>query len=628
MLVERVFFAGNVSINKRQEASIAVLPFDNFSLDQANEGFSKGLAEQISNDLASVSGLKVIAANSSSSFEGKELDDQEIGNTLKVNYLLKGSLQYDNRRNRVKIITRLVNANNGYSLWSDVYEDHFDEIFVIQEDVSRNVVSQLRVRLQPGEEKALGEKLTDNTEAYKLYLESKNFSKKRTDKDLRKAILLLNEAIQLEPNFAEAHAELSYLYQNLFFYGSINEEVKDERRIYHLKKALSLAPDKPEVLWAKASYNLSMRKDSSQVIADLRKAITLKPSYADAHYSLGRAFRWVRARDQQLRSFEKAVDLDPQNAFLKVQLADWYYIYGFKERGLKMMQDIMEKDSAGIHRLALMIAKEPYGDLVKAFKLVHKSTKRDEGLGFKVGFSLNLDLWPFSEKNAILLQMKQPDNHFVFFYLRSLYSFTKNYSMLADIADLWTSEKGLDQQSAALVKADISIHNKNYQEARKIYEKAYPDILTREFNTDNLNFDSNYDDLVNYIEILRLNNDDQSAEHYSKIVCDFYGIKSGQNEYYPTHELYKIRLDCHYLANDTVAFVKALEEQFFDKKDRLGVFSNLKRGVYRRFDQNKEYREVVERITDETHRMRAEVIEYLKEEGDWDSAWDEELGLE
>ena len=320
MLVERVFFAGNLGMNDRQLASIAVMPFDNISLTDGDMGFSRGLTEQISNDLASVGGLKVIDPNSSFSYEGQNLSDREIAEELKVEYLLKGSLQYDKSRNRVKIITRLVHASSGSYEWSNSYEDDFDEIFVIQNDVSRNVVSKLRVTLTPQEKEVLGARLTENTDAYKLYLESKNYSKKRTDEDLRKAIDLLEEAVVIDPDFAEAHAELTYLYNNLSFYGNLSKEVKDERRAYHIKRALELAPEKPEVLWARASYNLSINKDSSQVIADLRRAIALKPNYADAYYVLGIALQRIRATDQALEAFEEAVELDPKNEFMQIQL--------------------------------------------------------------------------------------------------------------------------------------------------------------------------------------------------------------------------------------------------------------------------------------------------------------------
>ena len=135
MLVERVFFAGNVSINKRQEASIAVLPFLNMSAEEENEFFADGLTEQILDELANLSGLQVTARTSSFKFKDRNEDVRKIGQELDVNYILEGSVQYDNLTNRIKITAQLINANNGYHLWSGTYDDDFEKIFEIQQRI-------------------------------------------------------------------------------------------------------------------------------------------------------------------------------------------------------------------------------------------------------------------------------------------------------------------------------------------------------------------------------------------------------------------------------------------------------------------------------------------------------------
>ena len=221
MLVERVFFAGNVDINKRQQASIAVLPFANMSSQEENEYFADGLTDQILDELANLSGLQVTARTSSFKFKDRNEDVRKIGEELDVNYVLEGSVQFDGRSNRIKIIAQLINASNGYHLWSETYEDDFDGIFGIQEDVSRKVASQLRIQLLPEEDKILSEKLTENSEAYKLFLESRQYSMERNDKDLTKAIELLKKALELDPDFAEAHAELAFVYPQKHRYGDL-----------------------------------------------------------------------------------------------------------------------------------------------------------------------------------------------------------------------------------------------------------------------------------------------------------------------------------------------------------------------------------------------------------------------
>ena len=247
MLVERLFFRGNLIYMDQQLASIAVLPFANMSANEENEFFADGLAEQILDELAQLSGLQVTARTSSFKFKDQNEDVRKIAEQLTVNYILEGSVRFDEKNNRIKITTQLINANNGYHLWSETYEDDFDEIFAIQEDVSRKVASELRVKLLPQENNMLTSKMTENTEAYKLYIESRQYSMKRNDDDLVKAIELLKRALELDPNFAEAHAELSFLYGQQFFYGNLGKDERDELMKLHMNRALELAPKRPEV---------------------------------------------------------------------------------------------------------------------------------------------------------------------------------------------------------------------------------------------------------------------------------------------------------------------------------------------------------------------------------------------
>ncbi|WP_445382598.1 hypothetical protein [Robiginitalea sp. IMCC43444] len=633
LLVERVFFAGATSINKKQEASIAVLPFENISVLENSENFAKGLTEQILNDLAKLSALQVIDPKSSFSYDDMKVSDKEIGEELKVNYLLKGSLQYDKNNNRIKVITRLVNANNGHYLWSDSYEGDFIEIFGFQEDVSRNVISQLKVKILPGEDQLLGTVLTTNTEALKLYLESKNYSKKRTDQDLEKAITLLNEAVKLDPYFAEAHAELSYLYGNWFFYGNVSKEIRDERMEFHLDKALALAPERPEVLWAKARYYVVSPEDSSQVIADLRKAIALKPNYSDAYYSLGLALHRARLFAPALKAIEKSVELDPKNSFLKIQLADMNYFYGFQDRGLTIMNELISKDSVpgAMRRMALMLSKGPKGDMSEAYKLIHSSGKHDDvryrlgNLNFNLLFPLDLDLPPVSDKYNRLMQARYPDNPTTILSICTYYLFTNEFKTLQETLDLWVSEKGLDYQTETLIKVQLLIRLGKYEEAKDIFELTHPNIQEDLIYVDSLKYGSKYNDLKTYIELLRLTHDNTRADNFAKKLCEYYKTLSTSDDYLPPHEKNNLQLDCLYATNDTLAFVEALETRYFQKKDRLDVFSELKRGFFDRFKNDRKFQKVVKRITEETHRMRAEVIEYLKQEGDWDPAWDKEL---
>jgi TolB-like protein/Tfp pilus assembly protein PilF len=635
MLVERVFFAGNVSINKRQEASIAVLPFVNMSAEEENEFFADGLTEQILDELAQLSGLQVTARTSSFKFKDKNEDVRKIGEELTVNYILEGSVQYDGRRNRIKITTQLINANNGYHLWSETYEDDFDEVFGIQEDVSRKVASQLKVQLLPEEEKALSSKLTDNTEAYKLYLKARQFSMKRTDSDLQKAIELLNQALELDSNFAEAHAELAFVYPQRHFYGNLSKEDRDELRQYHLDRALELAPDKPEALRAKALRIYQERGDSSQVINDLRRAIKLKPSYADGYYFLNQALSWAKQPELALKSLEKAVELDPLNNFFAEMLASRYF-YSEKQyaRALDILDRTIANDSSGrsLRFKALMIANHPYGDMVQAFKLIHKAGKSEPyimgNLNYQAMFALDLDLPQVSEKFLDILKVRYPDNEVhTFSNVSFLHAYKKEFSKQKDWIDFWVSEKSLDKKTEVFERVGVNVGKGKNKEALELFESEFPELKNGSPDINYLDYGT-AEDWVFYIDLLKLNKVDERADSLVTEICDFYKGQIAKDSLMPSGFRYNILLDCYYLSDDLRNFTRTLRERYFDKRSRFQVYSHMMVGWYQRFESLPEYQDLFREIETETHRMRAEVIEYLKEEGDWDPAWDEELGLD
>lgn len=634
MLVERMFFAELVSINTRQQASIAVLPFVNFSSDKENAYFADGLTEQILDELAGLSGLQVTARTSSFKFKDTNEDARDIGEQLSVNYLLEGSVRFDSKRNRIRITAQLINASNGYHLWSETYEDDFDEIFAIQEKVSRKVASKLKVQLLPDEDVALSTKLTENTEAYKLYILSREFSVKRNDRDLVKGIDLLKQALELDPNFAEAHAEISFLYGQRSFYGNLSKKDKDSFQEFHLKKALDLAPNKPEVLRAKARYFVGLRKDSTQVIVDLRKAIKLKPNYADAHHMLFSALYWAKHRHLGIKSLERAVELDPLNNFFAEMLAQEYFLsFNEQDKGLEILDKIIAKDSSGsaLRRKSTFVAIEPRGDLFQAFKLIHEAGKKEPyamgNYNFHAMFSLDLDLLPVSEKYVRGLQLRYPNNenhtfdNTAFFYLMK-----KEYVKLKEWIDFWVAEKGLDKSTKAVWMSDYYAGLGNYSKAMQVFEEAFPTIAHDEIKSADLNRGL-ADNLVMYIELLRLKKENQRANDLSEQLCGFYNMQITNDALLRSSYKNEILLKCFYMSNDTLNFLKTLENRFFVKKDRLDVFSSMKVGNYKRFENNLDYKALEKRITKEIHRQRAEVIAYLKKEGDWEDAWDNLLGL-
>jgi TolB-like protein len=211
------FFLSNYNSNVELEPSIAVLPFVNMSSDQDNEYFSDGLSEELLNGLAKIEALKVTGRTSAFSFKGKDTQTQEIGKILNVDHILEGSVRKNG--NQLKITAQLTRTDNGRSIWSETFERELKDIFDIQEEISRIVISQLRVQLLPEINVTLEQRPTEILGAYEAYLEATQLEVNVTYQNVEEAVRLYKLAIELDPNFADAYSKLAYAYvlqRNLF----------------------------------------------------------------------------------------------------------------------------------------------------------------------------------------------------------------------------------------------------------------------------------------------------------------------------------------------------------------------------------------------------------------------------
>ena len=328
--------------------------------------------------------------------------------------------------------------------------------------------------------------------------------------------------------------------------------------------------------------------------------------------------------------------MDPLNEFFAVMLADNYHrFYGRVDEGIEILDRLITNDSStrAMRSKALVLMQEPIGDLSESYKLMYRAYKKapDEfgNLTFLLRTSLGLDLLPLSEKFANILQMRYPDNPHTFSNISLPLIFNHESKKLLDLVDFWSAEKGLNKQEEINTRANIHVMQGKVKEARRIIEDAYPDLRKMEFEVDTLKFGRTYFNLWNYAEILKLDTDMGNADLARQKICEFYKFQIDSNKFLPKHQRNILELDCYYFSDDTTNFVKAYEKRYFIRKDRFyGGFGDIKMGEYGRFHSSRDFKQLFDRITEETHRHRAEVIEYLKEEGDWDPAWDKELGLD
>ncbi len=304
----------------REKQSIAVLPFVNMSDDAKNDYFSDGLAEELLNVLAKVPGLKVAARTSSFHFKGATGSMADIGRQLGVATILEGSVR--RAGNRVRIKAELINAADGFQLWSESYDRELNDIFAIQESIAGDAVAALKVKLLGAGEAAAppARKATTNLEAYDAYLLGQQKMARRTSASLAEAARSFRKAIDLDPNYALAYVGLSDATQRLSEYSNLPQSEVLAKAEPLLRKALALDDRLGEAYASRAGLE-GLKLNGPAAEADFRKAIELSPNYSMAHmwYAL-----MVQGRDPKkaLELHRKALELDPLSPVVNINLAD------------------------------------------------------------------------------------------------------------------------------------------------------------------------------------------------------------------------------------------------------------------------------------------------------------------
>jgi TolB-like protein/tetratricopeptide (TPR) repeat protein len=291
--------------------SLAVLAFANLSDDKTNEFFSDGISEELLNVLAKVPGLKVSARTSAFSFKGKDTPVPEIARTLGVAYVVEGSVR--RAGDKVRITAQLVKASDGFRVWSDTFTRDLKDVFAVQDEIAGLIAQNLRLKMgasPPGAKSAI------NPEAFELYVQARQAWNLRTAEGFDRAEELLNRALQLEPDFARAHAALSDVWGTRGLtmdqtgqFGQ-RESPLTRRIIATAERAVALDPNSAE---AQASlgnaYASSWRLDEGT--RRLRHAVALNPNYASAHQFLGRTLLTQGYFAEAAAELARAVELDP-----------------------------------------------------------------------------------------------------------------------------------------------------------------------------------------------------------------------------------------------------------------------------------------------------------------------------
>jgi len=310
------------------DKSVAVLAFTDLSEKRDSEYFSDGVSEELLNVLAKVPGLRVAARTSAFSFKGKNVPIPEIASKLNVAYVVEGSVQRAGEN--VRITAQLIKAADGYHVWSEHFDRELKNVFVVQDEIAGLIANQLSLKLGANSPAATA---SVNPQALELYLQARQAWNLRTTEGFTRAEQLLDQALQLEPNFARPHAALADVWllrgQTAAKIGAFSQRDSPEmaRLLAKARQALALDPNSAE---AHASLGNAcwMGWQFADAIREDRLAIALNPNYASAHQWLGRALLDDGRMDDAVAELKRAAELDP----LSSRILD-NYAYALREAG-------------------------------------------------------------------------------------------------------------------------------------------------------------------------------------------------------------------------------------------------------------------------------------------------------
>jgi len=385
---------------KAEDASIAVLAFNNMSGDKDNEYFSDGISEELLNDLAQVPGLRVAARTSSFSFKGKNVEIQDIAKALNVHTVLEGSVRRVG--NRVRITAQLINAADGYHVWSQDYDREIADIFAVQDEIAKAITHELTGRLLPAAAVGAAAKPKINPDAYTAYLQGRFFLAKRNNADLLRAVDFFKQAIALEPDYTDAHANLGWTYAILYLFGYSRDTLPVAKE--ETAATLRLDPSNTQALLttsiiAGAEWNWLEAESSA------RRVIALNPNNAETLHTYAETLLGLNLPEAALAPAQRSAALDPLAPHIRSSVTDALYFQNRSAEAAVESQAILTLDpNFGVALVTLCWADVTLGKPDAAKDILKNHLVPIEGID---GPFVNLCSLFIAKRSGDLLQMKK-----------------------------------------------------------------------------------------------------------------------------------------------------------------------------------------------------------------------------
>jgi serine/threonine-protein kinase len=302
-----------------KDPSIAVLPFANLSADAGDAWFADGVHEAILSQLSRLKQLRVISRTSVLQYRDPKRNLREIASALGVGSIVEGSVQRSG--DRVRVTTSLIEAATDRTLWTETFDRGRDDLFAIQTAISTRVADALAATLTPGERRALAAVPTTKREAWDLYLRAETFRLSGLYEDLQPAERLYRQALEIDPSFALAMAQLSLVVNDLRWNSIVAGDTGYDEARALAEKALSLRPDLPDAHLALGRFLDHAKNDHAGAEAQFRRALELSPGCAECLAFIGFMQNREGRLEESLATFDRVVQLDPRNEyFLEIRV--------------------------------------------------------------------------------------------------------------------------------------------------------------------------------------------------------------------------------------------------------------------------------------------------------------------
>jgi len=333
-----------VALELPDEPSIAVLPFSNMSGDPDQEYFADGITEDIITALSRISGLMVIARNSTMVYKGKAVDVRQVAQEQGVRYVLEGSVRRSG--NRIRVTAQLIDATTGHHLWAERYDRNMVDVFVVQDEITQKIALEMRVQISIGEKAHMLAGRTSNLDAWERLARADELSNSLVKSDNLQSRRLVEEAIQIDPESVTAWTELGWSHWADVYFGWTLAPEKSERLAREAAdKALELEPDYPNGYSLLGCITL-LGEDFDSALELLKKGVILAPNNAENTAELALGLMLVGKIDESREVISRAIRLSP------IYPAWYLMIVGLCE----LLSDDTETAISTLHSA---VAKEP-----------------------------------------------------------------------------------------------------------------------------------------------------------------------------------------------------------------------------------------------------------------------------